>query len=588
MSGATVINVERGVYNGPGSSLTVGDVVVENVTVNNTKQGYPITSTSVLTVNGSTTSQPAEFTAGDITIVNSTADRVANFSNAKVETGKILVDNSSIGYGVNAGSNADVTIDSIEWKGTDLSSALLVAEKRADLVVRNGIVVEGDAENYIRATGTGDSGKLIRFHNNADTAVVGGDISLKYIEAQAGLIFAHEVNDKVAFADIVVDHVKIDAGQSAVQLGDDAKETFSLETGTISVSDLNYVEADRYQFGVKLSNLSNDTSVEDIYVDGIHYGEAGTNSGSNALGAGGISVSSSSFKDVVDTLSVKNITTTSEDSKIGYTGIYLSNVEGDIGSIVVDSLDSKGTGIETDGLSFSSGDLGYGQISIANVSSGGTAYGMKISGKSTLLNGIEGASQRVVVSDIEGTEVYGVYALGSGSEFSGKMLSVEEVTATDGEATGLLAGTRLSFDAVTVKSVEGTKQVSGLAFFDYASLYEQVRSEFPDGFEYKEVSECIEDGAKLGFYTIGGYLTDIDIKTTKSGSQLVKLTLENNYDFIDVLCFSTEWERINKTCNILDNKGSIFFMNGQLAFDKRSGVNMLRLSSESAIQFFSL
>lgn len=132
------------------------------------------------------------------------------------------------------------------------------------------------------------------------------------------------------------------------------------------------------------------------------------------------------------------------------------------------------------------------------------------------------------------------------------------------------------------------KQVSGLAFFDYASLYEQVRSEFPDGFEYKEVSECIEDGAKLGFYTIGGYLTDIDIKTTKSGSQLVKLTLENNYDFIDVLCFSTEWERINKTCNILDNKGSIFFMNGQLAFDKRSGVNMFRLSSESAIQFFSL
>ena len=132
------------------------------------------------------------------------------------------------------------------------------------------------------------------------------------------------------------------------------------------------------------------------------------------------------------------------------------------------------------------------------------------------------------------------------------------------------------------------KQVSGLAFFDYASLYEQVRSEFPDGFEYKEVSECIEDGAKLGFYTIGGYLTDIDIKATKSGSQLVKLTLENNYDFIDVLCFSTEWERINKTCNILDNKGSIFFMNGQLAFDKRSGVNMLRLSSESAIQFFSL
>ena len=132
------------------------------------------------------------------------------------------------------------------------------------------------------------------------------------------------------------------------------------------------------------------------------------------------------------------------------------------------------------------------------------------------------------------------------------------------------------------------KQVSGLAFFDYASLYEQVRNEFPDGFEYKEVSECIEDGAKLGFYTIGGYLTDIDIKATKSGSQLVKLTLENNYDFIDVLCFSTEWERINKTCNILDNKGSIFFMNGQLAFDKRSGVNMLRLSSESAIQFFSL
>lgn len=132
------------------------------------------------------------------------------------------------------------------------------------------------------------------------------------------------------------------------------------------------------------------------------------------------------------------------------------------------------------------------------------------------------------------------------------------------------------------------KQVSGLAFFDYNSLYEKVQSAFPGGYDYKEVSECIEEGAKMGFYIIGGYLTDVDVKKTKSGSQIVRLTLENNYDFIDVLCFSAEWEAISQTVNLIEKKGSILFINGQLTFDRRSGGNIFRLVGDSTIQIFNL
>lgn len=483
-SGASVINVGRSQSNGSGSNLTVGNISIDNVTVNNTKSGSPVTATSILEVTDENSSRPISFTAGDISISNSTAEHVMDFENAQATTGKILIEGGSFSRGIYASTGADVTIGSIEMRGTDLSSSLLLADKDADLSITSGITVQGTENDHIQASGRGDN-KLIRFQGAASVNI-GGDVKLEYIDSNSGLIFVHEVDNEVSFGDIALNHIKIDAQQAAVKLGDDTDEAFSLTTGDISVRDLSYVEADRYQFGVVVSRVS-DASVGSIYVDGITYGETtGYTSGQVRNDSGGIKIQSTTFADTLSTLTAKNITSNDTDTRLGYTGINMANSTASAARVVVDSIQSKGETITTEGLSLTSSILGYGSVLVNNITSGGDAYGLQTSGSSTL-TGLADTDQAVIVTNIEGTRAYGVSTSRTqNTALTGKQLWIENVTATggsrsdDGDAVGLEVGSKVAFDNVTIKSVQGTKGVTGLSLdSSYSAL--EIKSLVIDG-----------------------------------------------------------------------------------------------------------
>ena len=131
------------------------------------------------------------------------------------------------------------------------------------------------------------------------------------------------------------------------------------------------------------------------------------------------------------------------------------------------------------------------------------------------------------------------------------------------------------------------KQVSGLAFFDYQDIFRRyIPKDTFDSYRYKEVRECLEIEQPSGYVTIGGYLTDIDVKTTKNKSQMAKITLENNYDFIEVIAFNDNWLIYQQ--DFLQSKGSLVFISGQLDYDSRSGNTVLKMNKDSIVKTITL
>lgn len=127
------------------------------------------------------------------------------------------------------------------------------------------------------------------------------------------------------------------------------------------------------------------------------------------------------------------------------------------------------------------------------------------------------------------------------------------------------------------------KKVSGLAFFDYPYLYERFKGEFPELYEYYSVGELanIDKFPDNGYAITAGYVHDIEIKKTKKGEYLCKLTLESNYEFIECVIFNTEYEQLYDVIN--DCKGNIIILNGSLTYDKRKEQNILRANFETNI-----
>lgn len=132
------------------------------------------------------------------------------------------------------------------------------------------------------------------------------------------------------------------------------------------------------------------------------------------------------------------------------------------------------------------------------------------------------------------------------------------------------------------------KQVSGLAFFDYESLYERFCSQFPDMYEYASFDECLyNEHPNNRCVVIGGYCSAIDLKKTKKdGSIMCTMTIENNYQFIDVTVFPGDYERLKE--EVAMSKGNLVLLNGSLSFDQRKDSNILRASFQTNIVIFTL
>jgi DNA polymerase-3 subunit alpha len=131
------------------------------------------------------------------------------------------------------------------------------------------------------------------------------------------------------------------------------------------------------------------------------------------------------------------------------------------------------------------------------------------------------------------------------------------------------------------------KKVSGLAFFDYRGIYERYGGgQFPPEYVYSEIEECQGETLPNGNQVIvAGFVTEFELKKTRKGEMMCKILLENNYDFLEVMVFQSEFEALR---DYLTGRGDIIMLNGSIAYDKRKEVNILRANFETNIVTLTL
>lgn len=132
------------------------------------------------------------------------------------------------------------------------------------------------------------------------------------------------------------------------------------------------------------------------------------------------------------------------------------------------------------------------------------------------------------------------------------------------------------------------KKLSGLAFFDYKSLYEKFSGEFPDVYEYEKIEDCLnsDELPNNGYIVVAGYVSDIEIKKTKKGDTMCRMILEANYEFLEIIVFQKEYEQLEQLISY--GKSNLIIMNGSLSYDKRKETNILRANSETNIVTLTL
>ena len=113
------------------------------------------------------------------------------------------------------------------------------------------------------------------------------------------------------------------------------------------------------------------------------------------------------------------------------------------------------------------------------------------------------------------------------------------------------------------------KKVSGLAFFDYEYLVRNyhIPQLYDDEYEFYDISQIKywTGTTKYRLASIGGYVVDIVERKSKKGL-FATITLESNYDFINVIVFP---ELFEETAELLrDSKGNLLLVNGYIQWDK--------------------
>lgn len=132
------------------------------------------------------------------------------------------------------------------------------------------------------------------------------------------------------------------------------------------------------------------------------------------------------------------------------------------------------------------------------------------------------------------------------------------------------------------------KSVSGLAFFDYEALYKKFEGEFPEAYEYAPVSECndVDHRPNNGYVVVAGYVSEMELKKTRKGEVMCKMTLESNYEFLNVVFFQQEYRQLEDI--LACGKDSLVIMNGTLAYDAKKDQNMLRANMETNLVALTL
>lgn len=111
------------------------------------------------------------------------------------------------------------------------------------------------------------------------------------------------------------------------------------------------------------------------------------------------------------------------------------------------------------------------------------------------------------------------------------------------------------------------KRLSGFAIFDYqylAGYYHMQKVNEAEFFEINQIKYW--DGTeKSSYVAVGGYVIDVIERKSKKGLFAI-ITLESNYDFLNVLIFPELYEEYRES--LLESKGNILLTDGYVQWDK--------------------
>ena len=122
------------------------------------------------------------------------------------------------------------------------------------------------------------------------------------------------------------------------------------------------------------------------------------------------------------------------------------------------------------------------------------------------------------------------------------------------------------------------KQLSGIAFFDYENLtFDWLNGDEatikPEDFQLESNSR---NKRKV---KIGGYLTDFSVRESKKGDW-AKLTLESNYNFINVLIWSEQFKAF-KGIDFKSKLKTLVLISGQISWDSYGNRNILQTNEDT-------
>lgn len=124
------------------------------------------------------------------------------------------------------------------------------------------------------------------------------------------------------------------------------------------------------------------------------------------------------------------------------------------------------------------------------------------------------------------------------------------------------------------------KQVSGLAFFDYKSLVQNLQSRDLKQFMFfSEISLQKDDDRKRVFSA--GIVLEVELKSSKKGDWM-RLRLDQNYEFIWLYVWSDVCEKYKSL--LLESKDAIVVFNGRVTYDSFRKENIVQAEEDFLVE----
>ena len=113
------------------------------------------------------------------------------------------------------------------------------------------------------------------------------------------------------------------------------------------------------------------------------------------------------------------------------------------------------------------------------------------------------------------------------------------------------------------------KVLSGIAFFDYKTLVEDIA---PKDYPFVSPDTVHLKSNKGNKVTVAGYIVYFDERTSKKGL-FARVVLEQNYKFVQVTIWPDDYQRIKE--NITESEKCLMFISGVIGFDSYRKENIL-------------